>query len=424
MSMETPSSDTEQLDYRSLATQSVVAAIVGLLSGLALLLFEGAAHRIEHLLWHRLPDALEIGHGAGWWTVLVMAVGGLAVGIVLHVAPGHGGHDPATEALFGAPISIVAVPGLLIAALITLSIGVSMGPEAPLLGASGAALAAVAMRRNVPAQGLISLGVAGMLGAMFGAPIGAAFAFMELVPATGRGLYAKLFPLLVAASAGALTVTLIATRPRLFVALPPARDFLVIDIASALVIGAVAAALGVCFGYALRAIHPLTHRVPVIARLAVAGAALAGIAVVAGDVVLFSGQREMSDFLMEYPDFSNGRVLLITIAKLMSLVLAVAVGFRGGRIFPAVFVGLALGALIHGLIPGIPLTLAVGAAMVGILIAFVRAWFLSILMVTLIVGADVLPLLGVALLGAYLIVANAPELRVNDHVENTPNNSY
>ena len=422
--MTHPTQPTERLNYRALLTQSLIALVIGIASGLALLLFEGAVHRIEHLLWHRLPDSLDIGHGAGWWTFLVMTLGGLAVGIVLHVAPGHGGHDPATESLFGEPIRMLAVPGLLIAALITLSIGVSMGPEAPLLGASGAVLAFVASRRNIPAQGVIAVGVAGMLGAMFGAPIGAAFAFMELVPAAGRALYQKLFPLLVAATSGALTVTLIATRPRLSAPMPPVRDFLVIDIVSALVIGAIAAALGVAFGYALRVMHPVVQRVPVIARLTLAGGALAGIVVVAGEIVMFSGQREMTTLLLESQDMSDGRILLITAAKLVSLAIAVAVGFRGGKIFPAVFVGLALGVFIHAVIPGIPLTLAAGAAMVGILIAFVRAWFLSLLMVALIVGAGVLPLLGVALLGAYLVVANAPELRVAGHTENTESNSY
>jgi H+/Cl- antiporter ClcA len=416
--------NSERLDYRTLSAQSVVALVIGVASALSLLVFEGAAHRIEHLLWHRLPDALDVGHGAGWWTFAVMTIGGLIVGVVLHVAPGHGGHDPATESLFGDPISLRAVPGLLIAALITLSIGVSMGPEAPLLGASGAALAFVASRRNAPAQGLIGLGVAGMLGAMFGAPIGAAFAFMELVPASGKQLYEKLFPLLVAATSGALTLTLIATRPRLSAPLPPLRDFLVIDVVSAFVIGAIACAIGVGFGYALRWMHPIVHRVPVIHRLAIAGAALAGIVVVAGEVVMFSGQREMTTLLLESGDMSDGRVLLVAGAKLLSLAIAVAVGFRGGRIFPAVFVGLALGVFIHAIIPGIPLTLAAGAAMVGILIAFVRAWFLSLLMVTLIAGAPVLPLLGVALLGAYLVAANAPELRVLERADKEADISY
>lgn len=408
---ESQTSD-EIVNYKLLLQQSVLAAVIGICAGLALLLFEGAAHRIEHVLWYSLPDALEVGHGTGWWTFVVMSLGALCVGLVLHFAPGHGGHEPATESLFGPPISLTAVAGLLIAALLTLSIGVSMGPEAPLLGVSGAVLAAIATRRNVPPQGLMTLGIAALLGAMFGAPVGAAFAFIELVPASGKLLYEKIFPLLVAASAGALTVTLIATRPRLSAPMPPLRDFLVVDIASAFVIGAIAAAVGVAFGYLLRVVYPVVSKVPVIARLTLSGAALAAIVVIAGDIVMFSGQREMADLVMGADDMSTGRIVVITVGKFLSLLIAVAVGFRGGRIFPAVFIGMALGVLVHALIPGIPLTLAAGAAMVGILIAFVRAWFLTLLMVALIVGAQVLPLLGVALLGAYLVVAKAPELRV------------
>lgn len=400
------------VNYKLLLQQSVLALVIGTCAGLALLLFEGGVHRLEHLLWHSLPDAFDIGHSTGWWTFVVMTLGAMCVGLVLQFVPGRGGHEPATESLFGPPISLSAVVGLLIAALLTLSIGVSMGPEAPLLGASGAVLATIATRRNVPIQGPMTLGVAALLGAMFGAPVGAAFAFIELVSASGKLLYEKLFPLLVAASAGALTVTLIATRPRLMAPMPPLRDFIVIDILSALVIGAIAAIVGLVFGVLLRALYPIVSKVNVIVRLTLSGVVLAAIVVTAGDMVMFSGQREMTELVLSADDMSNGRVAVIAIAKFVSLLIAVAVGFRGGRIFPAVFIGMALGVLAHALIPGIPLTLAAGAAMVGILIAFVRAWFLSLLMVALIVGAQMLPLLGVALLGAYLVVANAPELRV------------
>jgi hypothetical protein len=42
-----------------------------------------------------------------------------------------------------------------------------------------------------------------------------------------------------------------------------------------------------------------------------------------------------------------GDFLLIALVKLAALVIAAASGFRGGRIFPAVFVGVALGFMLH-----------------------------------------------------------------------------
>lgn len=41
--------------------------------------------------------------------------------------------------------------------------------------------------------------------------------------------------------------------------------------------------------------------------------------------------------------FSTSDYFLLAVIKLAALVVAAASGFRGGRIFPAVFVGVALG---------------------------------------------------------------------------------
>jgi H+/Cl- antiporter ClcA len=391
--------------------QLAVGSVLGVVTALFLLVFEGAAHRFESVVWEHLPDAFGIAVDASWWRLVVLGVGGLVVGLVLAVVPGRGGHDPATEGLFGPPMSPRVVPGLLLAALLSLGIGVSLGPEAPLMGATGAVLTWFAVRRGADPQGFVALGTAGLLGAMFGAPVGAAFAFLELVPLTGRALYQRLVPLLASASAGALTITLIVGRPRFAVPFPAPRDFIAADIVSAAVIGALGAVLGLGAGVALRLLHPVAQRVPVVARVGLGGLALGGLAVAAGDVILFSGQREVGRFIVESADMTDGRIALVTFAKLASLVIAVAVGFRGGRVFPALFVGVALGALVHALVPGVPLVLAAGAATVGVLVAFIRLWLLSLLTVAMIVGFEVVPLLGVALIAAHLVVDGRREIR-------------
>jgi H+/Cl- antiporter ClcA len=387
------------------------AAIIGILAALVLLLFEGAAHKIEHALWHDLPDALDISHGSGWWTLAILVTGGFLVALVLKVAPGHGGHEPATESLFGEPLPVAHVPGLLVAALISLSFGASLGPEAPLLGTATAVLAWAAARRNQPAQSLTTLGVAGLLGAMFGAPVGATFAFIELMPLSGKELYDKLVPLFVAATSGALTITLVATRPQFFASFPDPRDFIVVDVASAAGIGIVGAFVGLGIGWCFRNLHVPSQRIPLLIRLVLGGLLLGIIAVIAGDLVLFSGQRELDPLIAEADLLSDGDISLLFVGKVLSLVIAVLAGFRGGKIFPAVFVGMSLGVLIHALVPGIPLVLACGAATVGIVVALIRVWLLTLLLVAMIVGFASLPLLGVALIAAHLIVANAPEPR-------------
>ncbi len=411
-------SDSQHLDASrvtsrraDLVRQLIIAAVVGCAAGLLLLVFEGMVHVIEHLVWDRLPESLGVATNSRWWMFVVLAAGGLLVGLVLQFAPGHGGHDPATEGLMGDPMPITWAPGLVAAALLTLAFGVSLGPEAPLLGTLSAVLGWLALRRGLDPQGLVAVGMAGMLGAMFGAPVGAAFAFVELVPQAGRALYDRLVPLFVASTAGALTVVFIAARPQFVADFGTARAFIAVDLVSAALIGVLGAGVGLVVGSLLGVLHPVAQRLPLVGRLTIGGVALGGLAALGGELVLFSGQRELAELVTD-SGLSGGGVALVVVAKVLSLVVALAVGFRGGKIFPAVFIGAGLGVIVHALIPGVPLVLACGAAMVGMVLAFTRLWMLTLLLTTMIAGVEVLPLLGVALVAAYLVVADRPEVRV------------
>jgi H+/Cl- antiporter ClcA len=393
--------------------QFVTALIIGVLGGLFLIGFEGLVHELEHLWWHALPDLFSVDHASATWLFVVLGLGGLVVGALVRYFPGGAGHDPATEGLFGEPLAITGVIGLIVAALLSLSIGASLGPEAPLLGATSAILAWVAHRRGLPQEGLVTLGVAGLLGAMFGAPVGAAFAFIELVPLTGKALYERMVPLFIASSAGALTITSLVARPRFLAPFPAARDFMPIDIATAGAIGVVGATAGLLVGIALRTLHPVATKIPVVLRMTLGGVALATGAMIAGDIVLFSGQREIETLVGDFGSYSGSELTLIALAKLLSLIIAVVVGFRGGRIFPAVFVGVAIGAIVHFFIPDIPFALAAGAATVGIVLALIRVWFLTLMLVAMIVGVEWLPVLGVALIAAHLVVHDRKPVQVS-----------
>lgn len=390
------------------------AAVVGTLGGLFLIGFEWLVHRLEHLWWHTLPESLSIDPASNAWLFLILGLGGVAVGMIVRCFPGGAGHDPATEGLFGEPMAITAVLGLVAAALVSLSIGASLGPEAPLLGATTAILAWVAHRRGLPREGLVSLGIAGLLGAMFGAPVGAAFAFIELVPLAGKALYERLVPLFISSSAGALTIVTLAGRPRFLAPFPDARDFMPVDIVTAAAVGIVGALAGLLVGVGLRVLYPLATNAPVVVRMAIGGVVLATAAALAGDIILFSGQREIEALVDGFTSYSGGELVTIAALKLVSLIVAVVVGFRGGRIFPAVFVGVAIGAVIHHFIPEIPFALAAGAATVGLVLALIRVWILTLMLVAMIVGLEWLPVLGVALIAAHLVVGDRKPIQV-DH---------
>ncbi len=72
-------------------------------------------------------------------------------------------------------------------------------------------------------------------------------------------------------------------------------------------------------------------------------------------------------------------VTLLAVIKLAATVVAAASGFRGGRIFPAVFVGVALGLMLHEHVPAVPAAITVSCAILGIVLVVTRDGWLSLL---------------------------------------------
>ena len=100
--------------------------------------------------------------------------------------------------------------------------------------------------------------------------------------------------------------------------------------------------------------------------------------------------------------------------------IAATCGFRGGRIFPAVFVGVALGLCAHAARrPRCRRRSRVPCAVLGVLLAITRQGWLSLFTAAVLVGATgVLPLLCVASLPAWLLVTGRPQMQL--HGDGTP----
>ena len=72
--------------------------------------------------------------------------------------------------------------------------------------------------------------------------------------------------------------------------------------------------------------------------------------------------EQTGELLADVDGWGSGTLVLVVGIKLAALVIAAASGFRGGRIFPAVFIGVGLGLLAHNLLPSVPVSLAVACA--------------------------------------------------------------
>ncbi|MYX46032.1 chloride channel protein, partial [Streptomyces sp. SID89] len=72
-----------------------LSAAVGVPVSLAAFWFLAGLHELEHALWTALPDASGWNAPPWWWPLPLLAVAGVAVGLVVRRLPGTGGHVPA-----------------------------------------------------------------------------------------------------------------------------------------------------------------------------------------------------------------------------------------------------------------------------------------------------------------------------------------
>jgi len=275
--------------------------------------------------------------------------------------------------------------------------------------------------RGVPAQALAVVGAAGSfaaISALLGSPLSGAFLLMEAVGLGGPLLRTLLLPGLVASGIGTLVFIGLDAWTGLgtfTLAIPDLPAFARPDVAQfawALPIGVAAALLVLAIrriAVPLRA--PVERRVMVagpLVGLAVAGLAI-GYAQVTGhgvSDVLFSGEAGLPAVVGASAEYSTGALLLLLICKSLAYAGSL-VAFRGGPTFPAIFLG-AVGGIALSALPGLSLVPAIAMGMGATCAAMLQLPLTSVLLATLIMGADglaVMPLVIVAVAVSYVVTA-------------------
>ncbi|MCF0077825.1 ion channel protein [Streptomyces lomondensis] len=402
---------------RVLLPSVLPAVAVGVLSSLILVGVSVAAEELQGVLWRTVPDALGVGRYSVAWMSVVLVATGVAVGLVVWKVPGHAGPDPATLGLDAPVLPPVVLPGLLLATALMLAGGPSLGPENPII-AVNVGLAVWLGGRALPrAPGRMwpALAEAATIGALFGTPVAAALVISEaLARRETRGLlWDNLFAPLTAAAAGALTATLV-DRPSFDLDLPSFGRPGWPDLLAALVVASAGALLGLCavrsFPYVHGAFARLRH--PML-MLPAGGAVLGALAAVGGHLTLFKGLDEIAELAHDPDARSAGEFAVLTVVKLAALVVAASCGFRGGRIFPAVFAGTALGLCAHALVSGVHPSVGVAAGVLGMLLAITRQGWVSLFVAAVLVASPgILALLCIASLPAWLLVTGRAQMQL------------
>lgn len=406
----------------------LLAAAVGVPAAIGALVLTTGLHGLEHVLWNELPDAAGWAEPPAWLVILIPMVGGALVAAALRM-PGGGGHE-AIDGLSTDPTPLRHLPSFFLAAFASISFGLVVGPEAPLL-AIGLALGALAgdlAGRGEQERSILALaGGFAAMAALFGGPLAVALMLFELSAMSGKFPSQLLGRLLVPGFLAAGVSTLLFTGVRdwdgiesMALALPgiPAYPTVqLVDVLWCLPIALVTAIVSALTMRSARALRERRLAWPPAVVLVGAGALVGVIAVLSRaiggdpiDDILFSGQEAIPALMQE----TAGTVLVVAlVGKALAFTITLAAGFRGGPIFPNVTFGVMVGMIAVVVLDGPAVAPALIAGVAAGAAAQVRAPFFGALLAILLAGTASADLMPIAVIAAVLgwLVASAIDAR-------------
>jgi H+/Cl- antiporter ClcA len=436
-----PSDPLALLRSRAYVQLLVVAAILGVPVSAAAYGFLALVNYLQQEMFIHLPHGLGFTSEPIWWPLPVLAVGGVLAALAIRYLPGRGGPSPAGGFKVHGPPSPAELPGVIFAALATLIFGAVLGPEMPLIliGGGLVLVALRAARRQVPAQGravLASSGSFASISTLFGSPILGAFLLMEASGLAGPMMGLVLLPGLLAAGIGSLIFvglnawTGLGTFSLAIPGLPHFGSPTLGEFGWALVIGVAAVLVGAGIRWLGRFLHPYAERWTLLA-LPLAGVIVAGLAILyaegtgkASSDVLFSGQSGLPHLVQHSADYTVGALLLLLVCKGLAYGVSLS-SFRGGPVFPAMFVG-ATGGIAMSHLPGLPVVAGVAMGIGAMSVVMLRLPLTSVLLPTLLLLSDglaVMPLVIVAVVVAHVAAARimpAPVAESRPAAQRTP----
>jgi H+/Cl- antiporter ClcA len=408
------------LRSRNYVVLLVFAAILGAPIAAAAVAFLSFVDTLQRWVYVDIPDGLGFDGTPTWWPIVPLVLAGFGVGAVIGHLPGRGGHSPADGFEAGAPPAPIELPGILLAAVVSLGFGAVIGPEAPLIALGGglAALVVRLVKRGANAQALAVVGGAGSfaaIAALLGSPLLGAFLLMEVIALAGVTATLMLLPGLLAAGVGALVFIGFDARNgvgTISLAVPDLPAFAHPNGAQfgwALAIGIGAAVVGTAIRTLALALRPHVER-RLLVLTPVAGLAVALLAVLYGEVsdkgpsdVLFSGQAALPGLIDQHASYSVATLVLLIACKSIGYGISMS-SFRGGPVFPAMFIGGAGGMAMAGL-PGMTLVPAVAMGIGAMSVVMLRLPLTSVLLATLLLGTDglaAMPVVIVAVVVAFV----------------------
>ena len=411
------------LRSRAYVALLVLGAIIGIPVATAAYFFLKAIAATQEFVFGTLPGDFGFDSQPSWWPIPFLALSGLLVALTIRYLPGTAGHKPAEGFKTSGAVRPIDLPGIIIASFATLSLGVVLGPEAPLIaiGSGMGVLAVHLIKRDAPEMASVVIGAAGSFAAiatLLGSPLAGAFLLMEAGGLGGALMGVVLVPGLLAAGVGSLIYvglnswTGFGTFSLAVPDIPPVGSPDVAEFLWAIAIGVLAAFLGTSVRRLALTLQPIVARNMVLLT-PIVGVGIGVLVFIFVEVtgrsseeVLFSGQDQLAPLIDGAAGWTVGALLLLVFCKGLAYSLALS-SFRGGPVFPGMFIGAVAGiALSH--LPGLPMIAGAAMGIGAMTVAMLGLPLVSVLLVMLFLQTDGLaltPLVIVAVVVSYVVSA-------------------
>ena len=343
--------------------------LIGFLAALGVLGFNYVMNLGLTALWPEDTGAEPFS--GSLWIIVILTVAGLIVGLIHHFMETE--DVDAVTGIVSGKINTRPIPGGLLASLVSLVGGFSVGPEVPSGMIAGGLAQWISDRRkhsDETRKSNIISGISSAYGGLFTSPFGATLIPIELPHRQSMEFYGNLIIAAVAATIGFLVFFIAGSDQfagllRLLdlptYALLPWHVVLAIPLG---ILGALlAAAYGLSMGVFNRLVKPL-NRMPIV-RNTLAGFLL-GLLGFALPLTLFLGSDGLVTVTENAAELGVALLIVYIFAKILATSGAISTGFIGGPIFPLFFVGGTAGTVVSLIFPEIPVALAVGCMMAAV----------------------------------------------------------
>ena len=346
--------------------------VIGLGVALTYYLFEGAVHQSIQLIWN---DWLNTG--ATRWLVVpaCLVIGLLYFGVQHRLDPRSEGHE--SHGLGDTPSPTATnFTKVLAIGFMSLLAGASLGPEAILVPACtilGSYIGLTLIDADKQTSKL--LGMAGFI-ALFAAFFNSFWAgmFGLLLVRKRANLKLSLGLVIVAVVAAASTVWLLGILDtKAYVSLPPTTWHFDIRSLFALI---VLLGAGYAVTYGIGWVHQAAHaarqhvqQLPWWGLSIVASSGLAALYLLGGSLVEFTGNKSIIPMLHQAAGLGTLGLLWLVVVKIAAIGWSKALGYRGGMIFPTIFVASVLVAIAHNEVNELNFIYGLLAVLIGALVA-------------------------------------------------------